>query len=83
MTGDVPNMVEVIPETVSQFTGLVDKNSEKIFEGDIIRFEGEKIAYRVGFVDGCFSPFDCLSSYKLEVIGNIYDNPELREAYND
>lgn len=83
MTGDVPNMVEVIPETVGQFTGLVDNSSEKIFEGDIIRFEGDKIAYRVGFVNGCFSPFDCLSSYRLEVIGNIYDNPELREAYND
>ena len=83
MTGDVPNMVEVIPETVGQFTGLVDNSSEKIFEGDIIRCEGDKIAYRVGFVDGCFSPFDCLSSYRLEVIGNIYDNPELLEVGND
>ena len=28
--------VEVIPETVSEFTGLTDKNGKKIFEGDII-----------------------------------------------
>lgn len=29
--------VEVIPETVGEFTGMTDKNGTKIFEGDIVR----------------------------------------------
>ena len=90
-TNSVPNMEEVIPETVGQFIGLYDKNSKKIFEGDIIKGKVHEMnGYRVrkgvveyhgvGFImnlepnswyDQKNIPLDC------EVIGNIYDNPEL------
>ena len=77
--------VEVIPETVSEFTSLTDKNGKKIFEGDIVEYKEEygEIAYdneqamfSVLFDTWC-TDFDHIYSYELEVIGNIHDNPEL------
>ena len=76
----------VDPNTVGQFTGMLDCNGRKIFEGDIIKFSDMGI-YPVWWdADDCafgscwFSDFDHLSKYrgvKMEVIGNIHDNPEL------
>ena len=35
-TNGVPNMIEVIPETVSEYIGIHDNNGKKIFENDIV-----------------------------------------------
>lgn len=67
----------VIPETVGQYTGLTDKNGNKIFEGDIV-YNGVFKA-QIEFINGHFSPFggDTFFADECEVIGNIHDNPEL------
>ena len=98
MSGETPPKIipiEVLPETVGQFTGLCDKNGKKIFEGDIVKVDlglgyGDNenhIAYIEYQEDGMsFCLVEILEedfgkcaeiSDDLEVIGNIYDNPEL------
>lgn len=75
---------------VQQFTGLFDKNGKEIFEGDVIKSVINGIAiieydeYRGGYVirnkknGGCFNLiFDF--SKEIEIIGNIFENPELKE----
>jgi len=88
---------EIIPETVGQYSGLFDKNSKMIFEGDIVKTKefGKDSGNGVNFND--FDFFEVIYSSaafvvnnskrmfyipkgeKYEVIGNIYDNPELLE----
>lgn len=77
-----------------QFTGLLDKNGEEIYEGDILSYRNfdkiivveyaEHVASYVGYTEdkteGCYPLARDVD--ELEVIGNIYQNPELFEVKN-
>lgn len=84
---------EIDPKTVGPYTGLKDKNGTKIFEGDICNFSNRSDIDNYGVVvydaDETEFGIDYGSTYlglgrhyhprDVEVIGNIYDNPELLE----
>jgi len=72
------------PETVGQYTGFKDLNESRIFEGDIIEDES-RMAALVVFEEGSFfADYDGYEPQYLgdwgEIIGNVFDNPELLEA---
>lgn len=81
--------VAVDPDTVGEWTGLVDKNGEKIFEGNVVKgadFQADDGYAKIKWDDdaarfvilgyGLVCDFDNYYGYELEVIGNIYDNPD-------
>lgn len=85
--------VDVDPSTICQYTGLPDKNGNKIWENDIVNCSkdgcygcilwdnSEAGFYFCALFDGNYEEERRLYDYadKIEVIGNIFDNPELLE----
>ena len=81
----VGRLYEVDNFVLMQCTGLKDKNGVLIFEGDIVICDD--VTADVTWFDGSFhiltddcqsrSPLLQMRSKYFEVIGNIYENPEL------
>lgn len=81
-----PGTPEQRPFNVMQYTGLKDKNGVEIYEGDIIKKSSGAIGqvvylkatagYKLYNNGQVFDLFEADARY-LEVIGNIYENPEL------
>ena len=80
-------------DVLMQFTGLKDKNGKEIYEGDVVRYDGGNI-FCIEFKFGKWLSvnkkddlktgvlFDLLDDLvEIEVIGNIYQNPELKPSH--
>jgi uncharacterized phage protein (TIGR01671 family) len=65
-----------------QYTGLKDKNGKEIYEGDIVDIKGDIFKDRRITLDDIREVgrlCDMFEDATFEVVGNIYENPELLE----
>ena len=81
------NQWMIDPDTLCEFTGLYDKNKTMIYENDIVQDcydNKQEIKYGIWNCGCCYDVYGWDMPYNtengMEVIGNIFDNPELLEV---
>lgn len=95
-SGETDGWYRVDPSTICQCTGREDMNGKLIFENDIlsghidVEFPEDETRKRVVWHEngwctnepGCddYEELDDFDSENFEVIGNVFDNPELLEV---
>lgn len=86
--------IEIDPKTVCKYAGITDKNGREVWENDIIYYDaikaiGKVMWYKEDYIGFAVDDiYDSYQQYTLEmfanadVVGNIFDNPDLLYPQN-
>lgn len=67
---------EIIDYILMEYIGVLDKNDKEVYRYDIIKLNSGKLI-AVMFFNGVFDPVCFYDSDQIEVVGNVFENPEL------